>query len=483
MKTGKSHRECRADGEAGFTVFEILIVFMISALMIAAVASLYSQWISHYRIAATRARIETIKEALEAFIQAQGRLPCPAPLTAGPGDPGYLTEECGGGGGVFDDAGWSLGPPGTVRIGAIPARTLTEGQENVEVSATDTFDGWDNRFTFAVRLEMTNSAGFNANNGNIRVDDPDGGASVVQPGNPAIYFIVSHGPNRAGAYSSAGVQGIPCPGAADDRGNCDNDSDFIYSVVTDTSAGGYDDMAAFSTKSSSQIESIAAYYSETLPCNIAVNQAAINHIAAGSLPLLPPPPPDPTRVGEATAQMTVDDVQLTNAEVLGGARNKLLVYSTTRTATVEGSIIIRVSMPIRYTPRIGPPIAPPPLLRWSDSIMAAVYVDNGDGTGSNYVGSGLVIDPMAELSGSRGATGLLAVEANIRKGLAYTVSIYAYSIGDSSEDGSYVGPWDMDGDGTGGDPDDVIGYTAWAGCIRLIDHAMDAVVEIFEKGV
>ncbi len=226
--------------EHGFTLVEIALVLVIAGVVLATLSSVLLIYIKNTNIKTTEQRLEQIQDSMQLFVEFNGRLPCPAPLTLAPDDTDFgrevSTNDCNGGAfaGTF-----TTGTDG-VRIGAVPTRALNLPDDF-------TLDGWNNRFTYAVTQVMAEAGTYEIDAGIIDIQD-SGGNSVTVPDASAHYVIVSHGPDGAGAYSASGTAGVPCGTGTLDAQNCDNaDEIFARTILTSTAAGAnfYDDLVVF----------------------------------------------------------------------------------------------------------------------------------------------------------------------------------------------------------------------------------------------
>ncbi len=149
-------------------------------------------------LSATNKKMAAIENALMAFRVANNRIPCPADLTIVEGAANYGVEAaipgtCSGG---TPAANFTSG---TAAEGAVPTATLG-------LSADFMYDGWGNRFRYAVDTAMTAAGIFSttplgANCGPLTVSDVNGNARSTK----AMYAIVSHGANGHGAYTKNGA--------------------------------------------------------------------------------------------------------------------------------------------------------------------------------------------------------------------------------------------------------------------------------------
>jgi len=236
--------------ESGFSLLEMTIFLVIAGILIVPLLHGYSLYLAQKKIDTTNNNIQTVHRAISKYVQLNQHLPCPAPLTADSDSPDNgRSADCSiaslaGTSGIFEVAGAIPGPDTEVVIGAVPFRQLS-------ISKSHTVDGWGNRLTFAVtkRLAVPPPAGtlFNDTRGTVGLVDGANNA-LVDPAGTALYALVSHGENGAGAYSGSGGTLVrACSTAADgvDSRNCDN-TDAIFVELDKRTASGatyFDDYA------------------------------------------------------------------------------------------------------------------------------------------------------------------------------------------------------------------------------------------------
>ncbi len=265
------------DKQAGFTLIEIMIVIVIIGIFTAALANMATQFYLEKRANTMDARLHEIRSALGQFIADDPsiptpgpgvivtpanndpiRYPCPASLTAVPGDAGFGIEQC-------PPAGTAVGATvdgvkvvqgaagaGLVLVGAVPTSTLS-------ISSRNMLDAYNNRFTYAVSWDMADE------NDNEALNDPTNVAAVVVQDetntplqfSPAPFVVVSHGRNGAGSYTAQGVaNGNACSTASTDGDarNCawqtDNSGTFrMQQAFTMGTGAFYDDQIEFTLSS------------------------------------------------------------------------------------------------------------------------------------------------------------------------------------------------------------------------------------------
>lgn len=209
----------------GFSLLELSIVLVIMSVITGIGVSSGIAVLATARISATNQKIARIEEALMAFRIANDRLPCPAPITATSGSSTYGTETatsaaCAATG--IATANNSVGTAIKIAEGTIPFATLG-------LPGDFMYDGWGNRFRYAVDTDMVTQGSFSATGvgalcGGATVETgPNYPASTVRSSN-ATYVILSHGANAHGAYTKNGVIQNSNSANSDEQTNCHCDA-------------------------------------------------------------------------------------------------------------------------------------------------------------------------------------------------------------------------------------------------------------------
>jgi hypothetical protein len=170
-----------------------------------------------------------VRKALQAFVQSNGRYPCPAPLNAAYDTPGFGVEpadanvvgdldgdgeddngyQCNGAPLRTDTAGNQgefvvIGSGGaSVRVGALPVRTIGLPDDFIA-------DEYDTRFVYAVTESYADENGAaNGVGGAIDVQDASA-TSVLEVGGTAVYALMTPKGDPNGTYHANGTLNAPC---------------------------------------------------------------------------------------------------------------------------------------------------------------------------------------------------------------------------------------------------------------------------------
>jgi prepilin-type N-terminal cleavage/methylation domain-containing protein len=230
----------------GFTLIEMAIVLMIVALLLGGMLVPLSAQMDQRNISDTQKSLSEIKEALIGYALANGRLPCPAVPTTPTGQ-----TVSGVGAGTAVPLSSNVCP---ILTGVVPWATL---------GVTET-DAWGDRFTYRVTSDYSDSissatytsgcvspapspaptqASFalcSAGNLNVRSAAPPAANTIIAGSVPAV--IISHGKNRAGAYTPQGTQ-VAVGSNADEVENSDGTLDTNY--VGHTLNSTFDDLVVW----------------------------------------------------------------------------------------------------------------------------------------------------------------------------------------------------------------------------------------------
>src|SRR5712691_2337756 len=258
------HPESRAMNRSrGFTLAELAVAMAIIGLLLAGALIPFSTQIDVRNVADTQRAMESIREAITGFAQANGRLPCPADGSIAAGLANAGTEQ-------FN------GTSCTASFGVVPWATL---------GAPET-DAWGRRFSYRVAPAFADNVSLTTWNTRLNAYTPPAGnlaqtvSSPTSPANqtpacdltvaptlssfalcslgdiavftrgsttaavpmgsalPAI--IISHGKNGRGAWQTNGIRLNPIPTGNDEAANINGGN------PTATPSGGYPSWAFYS---------------------------------------------------------------------------------------------------------------------------------------------------------------------------------------------------------------------------------------------
>lgn len=241
----------------GFTLIEMAVSMLILGLLLTPAIAAYNLFQKNERIEQTTLSVDSASRALEGFVTAFGRYPCPAPRDAAPGDVDYgfesrdpATGDCLHSGSATPQSGVIAvassrtalsaltAPDDSIMIGSLPFKTLNM-QEN------ETYDGYGTRLTYAMTNILADPAAYSANLGGVSIEKLDTTSTrvtAIEPEHSAHYIVISHGEEQIGGFSGSGVRTATCAQALlEDRDNCNDDNVFFVSEKN----ANFDDVVTF----------------------------------------------------------------------------------------------------------------------------------------------------------------------------------------------------------------------------------------------
>jgi prepilin-type N-terminal cleavage/methylation domain-containing protein len=222
----------------GYSLLEMSVVLTVVGVVIASFFSSYGLYIKNKAITETASNLDLAMDGLANYFIQNGRYPCPARLDAKRTDDDYglpvdnatlplvgcttaglfpstvAPGTCLNGICVEESKRTiaTLTPPQPrVLRGALPFRILNRPEYTAE-------DGYHRRLEYVVTEVLTNAATYNKDNGGISVEGVTGN-KLVETADTVQFIVLSHGQDRAGAYSSEGALSEPC-GTGVDAENC-----------------------------------------------------------------------------------------------------------------------------------------------------------------------------------------------------------------------------------------------------------------------
>ncbi|MBN8827747.1 MAG: hypothetical protein J0H68_03460 [Sphingobacteriia bacterium] len=208
----------------GFSLVEIALIIMVAGMIMAG----YVTWIapsakSHsLKYLETKQKINEISEAIEKFVGAFGRLPCPALNSQAFGTRDAVTGRSFA---VENMTGTNC----NASFGSVPTSALG-------LSPDMMLDGWGRKITYSVSSSLCGPTGCTVttyNNGAatlLTINDATSGTAISTTG---AYLLISHGPAGRGAYGQSGVQLAGGVTASEDE-NFDNDNIYTQGIISST---------------------------------------------------------------------------------------------------------------------------------------------------------------------------------------------------------------------------------------------------------
>ena len=255
----------------GFSLVELAVALAIIALLLAGALIPLSTQIEVRNAADTQRAMESIREAIVGFAQANGRLPCPADGSIAAGAAGAGTEQiglssCFNVGGTFGVVPWAtLGVPETDAWGRrFSYRVAPAFADKVSLATWNTIkntSGYSAPPPPPTYLPQTTSSPDSPQNqsplchlitaptfssfalctlGDIAVFTRGGSTTTAVPLGTALPAVfISHGKNGFGAWQTTGIRLSPVPAGNDEAAN-------VNGNTTATPSGGYSSWAFYS---------------------------------------------------------------------------------------------------------------------------------------------------------------------------------------------------------------------------------------------
>ncbi len=256
----------------GFSLVELAVALAIIALLLAGALIPLSTQIEVRNAADTQRAMESIREAIVGFAQANGRLPCPADGSIAAGAAGAGTEQiglssCFNVGGTFGVVPWAtLGVPETDAWGRrFSYRVAPAFADKVSLATWNTIkntSGYSAPPPPPTYLPQTTSSPDSPQNqsplcnlttaptfssfalctlGDIAVFTRGGSTTTAVPLGTALpAVIISHGKNGFGAWQTNGTRLNPIPTGNDEAANVNGNT------TATPSGGGYSSWAFYS---------------------------------------------------------------------------------------------------------------------------------------------------------------------------------------------------------------------------------------------
>lgn len=237
----------------GFTILESAVVLAIVVLIAGAGIAIASATLEVNRVEETYERIYQIKDAIEAYKNEYGYLPCPA------GEREYSDDDFGIGEGTNqdeDECDTRCDAPNLLtadsdRIvaGTVPVRTLSMDPRLI-------LDGWNRRFTYVVDSYLTcdDSEGAGAGTGPGYADNSTGAITIKNAGGTnitttAAMVLISHGRNGHGAWAvrSGTRLSVASPSALEQQ-NAHVGESYNSTFVISPLASDFDDIVFYQAK-------------------------------------------------------------------------------------------------------------------------------------------------------------------------------------------------------------------------------------------
>lgn len=176
---------------SGFTLLELSIVMVVVGFMTVGALGISKGMMNSSRQNESKTKLQRVDEAIRSYIIRFGRLPCPTKINISVLNSEFGKEVC-----TPDEKGVRRLNTNTVLVGALPTKAL-----NLENSYS--YDGWGNKFVYAVVEQYTGSRD-NLYNNKPKYNEKGENANLIN--GKFVYSITSNGRNRFFSYYYKGTK-------------------------------------------------------------------------------------------------------------------------------------------------------------------------------------------------------------------------------------------------------------------------------------
>ncbi len=201
-------RNAAAGTEHGFSLIEVAVVLFIIVLLLGSVLVPLTTQVEQKQISDTEKTLNEIREALIGYAVANGNLPCPDTDTNGAENVTVATGVC-------------STIAGGIAAGRLPYTDLGLGNSDL----------WGNRYTYvvnAVYAQRSPAAPFALSSAGTNVRICTTQACTTTLSTTAVFAVISHGKNGAGAINFLTNVANTASASADEQDNYGADADVVY---------------------------------------------------------------------------------------------------------------------------------------------------------------------------------------------------------------------------------------------------------------
>jgi len=246
--------------QRGFSFVELAVVLLAVGMVLGMSLSAGMTQMKMIEVTSTQAKLEKIRDALNAFRDKHGRYPCPAQEYAVKDASDYAS---------FWDWVADYGSPASYKtpqswgeeyascanhpermFGAVLLSGITDAEvaysgsvpfQALNLNPSVAIDSWGNRITYMVDIIHTVKSSIGP--GMIDVVDEYGNSKVQSSTQgKAIFALISHGANANGAYPANSISRNSCSTTTNDHENCDDDAVILDANLKDSvNASQYND--------------------------------------------------------------------------------------------------------------------------------------------------------------------------------------------------------------------------------------------------
>ena len=232
-----------------FSLIELSVVIIIISFLAASALSLFSGSVVNTKFQITNTKIQSVYQALQNYVSANGVLPCPAPLTdikSTSTTYGQSTSSCS----TLTASGNGVYVSSNLIYGMVPVRAINLNNDMAE-------DGFGNKLVYVIDKTFTSKTAttspFSDSNkiATLNVKKYISSSSTEEAN--AVFAIISHGANQKGAFPANSSAQIL---ASSDFGESDNNSASPdLSVTYSSNSSAFDDVVLFKNKANLLLDS------------------------------------------------------------------------------------------------------------------------------------------------------------------------------------------------------------------------------------
>ena len=208
INKGKAYIMAIRNKRDGFSLIEVAIGLLIIGLIIGPMMMQYGSWKNSQKIDLSKGNEDTVKSALMQYALNKGCYPLPAIPSVNSTSVNFGQETvaraaatpcatltagqlaaipaCGGNDTVVCQSPCTAGAPSTTCVGGVPVILIGDVPfATLGLPKEFDIDGFGRKFTYAVSINLTQSATFNNDQGAVKVADLGGGGGKPKPITPS----------------------------------------------------------------------------------------------------------------------------------------------------------------------------------------------------------------------------------------------------------------------------------------------------------
>jgi type II secretory pathway pseudopilin PulG len=248
------------NNKIAFSLLELSIVITIAAILVTGAMAVSINKVNNAKVSQTKSNIEKIYKALGSYLRANGKLPCPAPITVLKSDTanyGVAATTCTSATtGIYATTGNSK-----LFYGMVPVKTLNLNLDMAE-------DGFGSKLAYVVNSDFTNATNFGAStslSNLITVQDVTNSGVDKVITSEAIFAIINYGPNKSGAFNVNSSSQNTASSDANELKNTISGSNLPSSILVNSVGGSdvFDDKIFYKTRNGIVSDFDALYL---IPC-------------------------------------------------------------------------------------------------------------------------------------------------------------------------------------------------------------------------